>query len=312
VATFLALCNALHREVNAGPGDMPGSLPTTVVSQSGFPLRIVNWIADSWTEIQGQDRDWRWMLRQSTITTVSGTQDYSLETTLTSQTAVAVTSITRSGSTATVTTTAPHGFPTDYWVLHAGAGQAEYNVVARITVTGASTYTFTVSGTPATPATGTITAQLIDYDEIRPFQAQYRDPYILLTAPAATVQQRVYYMPWQHFGGHYNQTQLVATSAQPVWFTIKPDGKLALYPEPDAAYVLTIPYRKIPQVLSFDAQIPEMPAKHHMAIVYYALVHYGAMDESTRQIVVRDTLYRPKMTTLRNEQLGTPTVYGAA
>jgi phage tail sheath protein FI len=42
----------------------------------------------------------------------------------------------------------------------AGANQAEYNGIVTITVTGASTFTYPVTGTPATPATGTITASL--------------------------------------------------------------------------------------------------------------------------------------------------------
>jgi hypothetical protein len=73
-------------------------------------------------------------------------------------TTTAITSITRAVSTATVTTTAAHGFTTGQSVTHAGANQAEYNITATITVTGATTYTYTVSGAPATPATGTITA----------------------------------------------------------------------------------------------------------------------------------------------------------
>lgn len=71
---------------------------------------------------------------------------------------VAVTSITRSGSTATVTTTASHGYNTNDYVTIAGAGQTEYNIRAQITVTSTTTFTYTVSGTPATPATGNITA----------------------------------------------------------------------------------------------------------------------------------------------------------
>ena len=65
--------------------------------------------------------------------------------------------ITRSGSTATVTHTA-HGIPDGKKVAIRGANQDEYNGVFAITVTGANSYTYTVSGTPATPATGTITA----------------------------------------------------------------------------------------------------------------------------------------------------------
>lgn len=63
-------------------------------------------------------------------------------------------SITRSGTTATVTHAA-HGFSTNQKVLIRGADQSEYNGVKQITVSGADTYTFTVSGSPATPATGT-------------------------------------------------------------------------------------------------------------------------------------------------------------
>jgi hypothetical protein len=71
--------------------------------------------------------------------------------------------ITRSGSTATVSHTA-HGLATGNKVLIEGADQNEYNRIKTITVTGVDAYTFTVSGTPTTPATGTIkaTAVLID------------------------------------------------------------------------------------------------------------------------------------------------------
>jgi len=67
----------------------------------------------------------------------------------------AVTSITRSSSTATVTKTA-HGLETGWDITIVGADQVEYNGNHVITVTSADTFTYTVSGTPATPATGDI------------------------------------------------------------------------------------------------------------------------------------------------------------
>jgi len=67
-----------------------------------------------------------------------------------------VTSITRSSSTATVTLPAPHGLVTNDRVQIFQANQTEYNGFFVITVTGANTFTYTVSGTPASPATGTI------------------------------------------------------------------------------------------------------------------------------------------------------------
>lgn len=71
--------------------------------------------------------------------------------------ATAIASITRSGATATVTTASAHGRTTGDVITIAGADQPEYNVTATITVTGTTTFTFAVSGTPATPATGTLT-----------------------------------------------------------------------------------------------------------------------------------------------------------
>ena len=66
-----------------------------------------------------------------------------------------VTSITRSTTTATVTTPKKHGLDDGQKIIFTGATQSEYNGEKTISVTGLTTFTFTVSGSPATPATGT-------------------------------------------------------------------------------------------------------------------------------------------------------------
>jgi hypothetical protein len=73
-------------------------------------------------------------------------------------------SITRASTTATMTTAAPngegtleaadHGLTTGDYVSVTGADQSAYNITAVITVTSASTFTYTVAGSPTTPATG--------------------------------------------------------------------------------------------------------------------------------------------------------------
>jgi hypothetical protein len=68
-------------------------------------------------------------------------------------------SITRSSTTATVTETT-HGRTTGDIVKISGASQTEYNGNQTITVSDANTYTYTVSGSPATPATGSPVAGL--------------------------------------------------------------------------------------------------------------------------------------------------------
>lgn len=88
---------------------------------------------------------------------ILGGKYYVIPTPDAAPTADSVTSITRSGTTATVTRT-NHGYETEDYVTIAGANQSAYNVKAQITVLTANTFTYTVSGSPDTPATGTITS----------------------------------------------------------------------------------------------------------------------------------------------------------
>jgi hypothetical protein len=80
--------------------------------------------------------------------------------TVTSATAPAISSITRVTTTATLTTATPHGLVTGQLVTIAGATPAAYNVAsASITVTGASTFTYTMASDPGASASpvGTLT-----------------------------------------------------------------------------------------------------------------------------------------------------------
>jgi uncharacterized phage protein gp47/JayE len=70
---------------------------------------------------------------------------------------ISVTGIIRSGTTATATTASGHNMASGMTVTIAGADQSEYNGSFLITVTAADAFEYTVAGSPATPATGTIT-----------------------------------------------------------------------------------------------------------------------------------------------------------
>ncbi|MBE3098266.1 MAG: lamin tail domain-containing protein [Planctomycetes bacterium] len=70
-----------------------------------------------------------------------------------------VSAITRSGTTATVTTATSHSFKTNSYVTISGAVQAEYNGVFKITNIDSTHFSYTVAGSPATPAAGTIIAE---------------------------------------------------------------------------------------------------------------------------------------------------------
>lgn len=73
--------------------------------------------------------------------------------------------ITRSGSVATVTHS-NHGLSTNHKVLISGSEQTEYNGVKTITYINTNSYSFTISGIPATPATGTIKSTFVLIDGV--------------------------------------------------------------------------------------------------------------------------------------------------
>lgn len=72
---------------------------------------------------------------------------------------IAATSITRSSQTATLTASAVHGLVTGSIVAIRGCDQPEYNGDFYFTKTNTTVGTFTVFGSPTSPATGTITSR---------------------------------------------------------------------------------------------------------------------------------------------------------
>lgn len=103
--------------------------------------------SSTWTPFQEADLTFR--LNAASFTANTRTVDLGKV-----QTMLAA-SITRSGTTATVAAVG-HPFETGQTVIVGGADQTPYNGAKVITVTGPDAFTFEVTGSPVTPATGTI------------------------------------------------------------------------------------------------------------------------------------------------------------
>ena len=56
MSNFLALCQAVRRDCG-----ISGSGPAAVTSQTGTLLKVVEWTAKAWVDIQRKRRDWRFM-----------------------------------------------------------------------------------------------------------------------------------------------------------------------------------------------------------------------------------------------------------
>lgn len=68
---YLALCKRLRQEAG-----ITGDGPTTTVTQTGQLKRVVDWIAQAWTDIQIMRPDWLFMDSEFSFDTIAATRDY--------------------------------------------------------------------------------------------------------------------------------------------------------------------------------------------------------------------------------------------
>lgn len=109
-------------------------------------------------------------------------------------------------------------------------------------------------------------------------------PLIYLSSDGAVTEREL--AVWDFSDFRYRFIRATHTAAYPGAITAKVDDKLFLGPTPDAIYRVTGNYWKNIQQMTVDADIPEMPADFHMAIVYRALVKYG-FDSVSPEILSR-------------------------
>lgn len=91
----------------------------------------------------------------------------------------AINGITSTGGIATATTSTGHSYQPHQVVLIAGATQPEYNGEVRVLTTTATTFTYAITGTPASPATttGNITAKVAPLGWEKPFTGTNKGAY---------------------------------------------------------------------------------------------------------------------------------------
>lgn len=95
----------------------------------------------------------------------------------------------------------------------------------------------------------------------------------------------------------------------PTVVSVSPSKQLLLGHPPNDLYTVTGEYQKSPQILSGDADIPEMPAQFHDLIMYWALAKYARFESAPE--VYQDAManYKRLMSALRVHQL--PAFMGA-
>ena len=83
---------------------------------------------------------------------------------------------------------------------------------------------------------------------------------------------------WDEFRDVYLFNTYRTTQSRPIAIAEKPDKSLYLGPAPNDIYTITGEYYRTPTTLSADADVSDIPPRFHMAIVYKAMMYYGALE----------------------------------
>ena len=94
---------------------------------------------------------------------------------------------------------------------------------------------------------------------------------------AVADEQDLEYVPWDIFRLTYKFGSFRSQSGRPTIFSIKPNLSMELWPIPDAIYTVNGEYYMSMKTMALDADIPILP-DYHMAIVWKALMYYGAFE----------------------------------
>ena len=99
-----------------------------------------------------------------------------------------------------------------------------------------------------------------------------------LTATGIRAEVFMHYMPYDRWRDIYQFSSNRTSYSQSYDITITPEKALGLGPVPLVGYTITGYCYTSPTEMTLDADIPALPVQYHMAIVYRALMFYGANE----------------------------------
>lgn len=282
---YLHLVNRLCKRLNEVP-----LTSSTFSAADGVYADFKEAINSAIRDICSQhDTEWPFLWQDTTFTTVIGTGEYSKHTSAIAidwdsfyikKPAISVTSITQSSGTATATVSAGHQLVTGDSVYLSGATQTDYVGSFGVTVTGSTTFTFTVDSAAVSPATGTIVMYppyttkkltLIDYDKYRQEGELENDTDMYLTT-------------------QYSKPERVVR---------KPDNNFIITHKPDRIYTIGYQYFGLPTALDAYSDVPIIPEFFEDTIVEGAMIQSYMFRDNIEETSKIEDSYRDKLNDMR-------------
>lgn len=100
--------------------------------------------------------------------------------------------------------------------------------------------------------------------------------YVYKTATGLTTRQWLHYIDYNIFRGLNIPVQ---SGSAPIYWTVNPQGSIVYYPRPDSGdWTAVHEYFAGPETLVANTDVPRLPARYLMAIVWLAVKRYGGHD----------------------------------
>ncbi|MHB0775426.1 phage adaptor protein [Halomonas sp. WWR20] len=84
-------------------------------------------------------------------------------------------------------------------------------------------------------------------------------------------------MEYSDFRARYREP---SNASAPSVITLLPDNRIRLDTSPPATSLLAFEYFRTPQVLTENGDVPRLPERYHMLIVYRAMIQYGLFENA--------------------------------
>ena len=101
------------------------------------------------------------------------------------------------------------------------------------------------------------------------------------------------------------------TSTRPLEVAIGPGQSLNLGPTPITGYTVSGDYFSVPTEMAADADTPALPTQFHMAIVYKAMMFYGASESATEVYQEGEVEFAKMLRGIADQQLNKISAGGA-
>ena len=118
-------------------------------------------------------------------------------------------------------------------------------------------------------------------------------------------------LSYDAFRDYYLYASRRTTQSRPVAIAIMPNKDLALGLVPNDIYTIVGEYYRTPVALTIDNDVPAMPIRFHMMIVYRAMRKYGLFESAPEIISRADSEYAALLNNLHADQAPEFSVMGS-